>query len=455
MANALDAYIPELWAQESVQILVENMVIANLIHTNFSSQVARFGDIVHTRKPAEFTAIRKIDTENVTVQDATATDIQVPLDQHLHTTFAIKDGEESKGFKVLRDEYLEPAIISIARGVDQTLLGEAHQFLVNGEGFGGNGLTTSNVIQAIVNTRKRMNINKAHMDSRNLILTPDTEAVALQTSTFHEADKVGDEGTAMREASLGRKFGFNTFMSQNTPSTIGMPSGVTGLLVDNAAGYNIGDTVIHVDGAGASLVEGMWLDFGTGAVHEITALGTLATQDIDVTINPPLRNAVADDQAVVVGDTGLAVGWHGEITVDGIVGAVQPGSLVKFATPGTPSVIKSAIYSVKSTTETAGDTTGITLNRPLDQALVNNDEINFGPPANYNFAFHRNALAMVSRPLSAAPSGLALSAVRDMAGVGMRITITYNGEKQEVLVTADLLFGVEPLDVNLGAVLIG
>ena len=42
-----------------------------------------------------------------------------------------------------------------------------------------------------------------------------------------------------------------------------------------------------------------------------------------------------------------------------------------------------------------------------------------------------------------------------MAGVGMRITITYDGLKQGVLVTADLLFGVEVLDTNLGAVLIG
>jgi hypothetical protein len=460
MANSLDAYIPELWANESVSILVENMVIANLVHRDFSNVVARFGDIVHTRKPAEFVAKRKENADNVTVQDASATDIQVPLDQHFHTSFEIKDGEESKSFKQLRDEYLEPATISIARAIDQVLLGESHAFFANAEGI-ALGLTTSNIIENIVQTRKRMNINKAHEDSRNLILTPDTEAVALQVSTFHEADKVGDEGTAMRDASLGRKFAFNIFMSQNAPSTVGAPEHASAPAIDLTAGYPIGTTVIHVDGAGSALKVGMWIKVG-GVLHQITALGTLATQDIDVTITPALRKAVVDDQVVTIGDVGLvnlgagyAAGYSKEIVVDGITGVIAKGSLVTFATPGTPAVRKTGIYSVIATTESGGNTIGLTLNKPLEVALVDDDEINFGPTANHNFAFHRNALALVSRPLAPAPQGLALSSVANMAGVGMRVTITYDGKGQGVLVTLDVLCGLEVLDTNLGAVLIG
>lgn len=461
MANSLDPYIPELWANESIAILVENLVMANLVHTDFNSEVASFGDIVHTRQPAEFEAIRKLDTDDVTVQDASATDIEVRLNQHLHTSFTIKDGEQTKGFKALTEEYLKPAVVSIARAVDRILLGEAHQFTVNGEGIADNGLTTSNVIKYIVETRKRMNINKAHMENRNLILTPDTEAIALQTSTFHEADKVGDEGTAMREASLGRKFGFNTFMSQNVPSTVGMPVLSTSVLIDLADGYAIGTTVFHVDGDGSALKVGQWLTVG-GVQHQITALGSLATEDIDVTVTPALRVAVADDDVVTIGDVGLvnlvagyAVNYAKEIIVDGITGVIPIGALITFATPGTPEVIKTGVYSVLKTTETASDTTGITLNRPLDVALANNDEINFGAPANHNFAFHRNAIALVSRPLAAAPANLALSAVASLAGVGIRVTHTYLGMSQGLLTTVDLLCGVKVLDVNLGAVLMG
>lgn len=462
MANSLDAYIPELWAAESVAILVENMVVSNLIHRDFSPMVANFGDIVHTRAPAEFTAVRKVDADDVTVQDASATNIQVPLNQHFHTSFRIRDGEESKSFKQLRDEYLSPAVLSIAREVDKVILGQSGRFLANNEGIAGSGLTTSNIVKWIVETRKRMNINKAYETGRNLILTPDTEAIALQTDTFHEADKVGDEGTAMREASLGRKFQFNTFMCQNASSTISMPTSAYGCLIDLGAGYAIGDTVIHVDTGGSNLKEGQYVQMPGGTIHQITALGTLATNDIDITISPGLRVAVVDDAALVHGDVGLvdliagyAAGYAKELVVDGITGTIPVGAICSFATPGSPSVIKSGVYSVIATSETGSDTIGLTLDRPLDVALVNNDEINFMPPANHNFAFHRNALTMVSRPLAPAPQGLALSSTQSMGGVGMRVTITYDGVKQGVLVTVDLLCGIQMLDVNLGAVMMG
>ncbi len=458
-ANSLDAFIPELWAQESVLVLTENMVIANLVHKDFSDQVAKFGDIVHTRKPAEFVAKRKTDVDDVTIQDASATNIQVPLDQHFHTSFMIKDGEETKSFKQLRDEYLVPAVTSIAQALDKVLLGESHQFWQNAEGING-GITIGNVIQYIVETRKRMNINKAYEQGRNLILTPTTEATALQVSTFHEADKVGDEGTAMREASLGRKFQFDMFMCQNAPSTIGIPVNANVPEIDLVAGYAIGSTVIHVDVAGSSLKVGQWISVG-GVLHHITALGALTTQDIDVTISPGLRVAVADGDEVTIGVEGLvnfgsnyAIGYSKELVVSGITGIIPVGSLLTVATPGSPNIIKGEKYSVIETSETATDTTGITLNKPLNVAFNDADELHFAPPAEHNFAFHRNALALVSRPLAPAPSGLALSSVASANGVGVRVTITYNGLSQGVLVTVDLLCGIEVLDLSLGALLI-
>lgn len=457
--NSLDAFIPELWAMESVNILVENMVISNLVHKDFSSQVAKFGDIVHTRKPAEFTAVRKTDTDNVTIQDSSATDIQVPLDQHLHTSFLIRDGEESKSFKQLTVEYLAPAVLSIAQALDRILLGESHQFWQNAEGIRG-GITTTNIIQYLVETRKRMNINKAYEQGRNMILTPTTEATALQVSTFHEADKVGDEGTAMREASLGRKFQFNMFMCQNAPSTIGIPVNANEPLVDLVAGYAIGTTTFHADTAGSSLKVGHWISRG-GVIHQVTALDNLASQDVDVTIDPGLRVAISDGEVVVIGTeatvdlaAGYVSGFAKEIVIADLTGIIPVGSLCTFATPGSPNVIKGEKFSVIATTETGTNTTGIMLNKPLNVALSEDDEIHFAPPAEHNFAFHRNAIALVSRPLASAPKGLALSATADANGIGIRVTITYNGEKQGVLVTVDLLCGLEVLDTDLGAILI-
>ncbi len=459
-ANSLDAFIPELWANESVAILLENMVISNLVHRDFSPQVANFGDIVHTRKPAEFTAERKVDADTVTIQNADATDIAVPLDQHLHTSFLIKDGEESKSFKDLVQTYLQPAVWSIAQALDKILIGEVHQFFTNGEGIAA-ALSDTTVKAELINTRKRMNINKAHEAGRNLILTPDTEAEMLKLDTFTEADKVGDDGSALREASLGRKFQFNMFMAQNTPSTIGIPTTSITALVDNVGGYPIGTALVHIDTDGSAVQVGHWVTIG-GVVHLVTITGTLSTEDIDITLSPVLRSAVLDNAVVTMGARGLiddagdyAAGYAKELTIDGITGIIAVGAGVKLATVGTPNVLLADVYSVIKTTETAGDTTGITLNKPLTVGITDDDVVMFTPPARHNFAFHRNALTLVSRPLSPAPTGLALSSVANFGGIGIRVTMTYDGDKQGTLVTVDLLCGIKLLDVDLGAVLIG
>ena len=127
--NNLDAYIPELWAQEGLAILEENMVMANLVHRDFENEIAKFGDVVNTRKPGEFRIRRKTDGTTLVQQDATATNVPVPLDQWFYESFIIRDGEGSKSFQELKDIYLHPAMLSIARGVDRCLLGRIHAFL--------------------------------------------------------------------------------------------------------------------------------------------------------------------------------------------------------------------------------------------------------------------------------------------------------------------------------------
>lgn len=128
--------------------------------SDFEPIVQRYGDVVNTRRPGEFKAYRKVNADDVTVQDATATNVQVPLNQHIHCSFMIRDGEESKSMKSLVDEYMAPAMLAQARIVDQILLGQIYQFLPNVYGQLGQ-LSTTNAIQYITGVRNKMNINKA------------------------------------------------------------------------------------------------------------------------------------------------------------------------------------------------------------------------------------------------------------------------------------------------------
>jgi hypothetical protein len=231
-----DAYIPEVWANESIAILEENMVVGNLVHRDFEPIIASYGDVVNTRKPGEFVAKRKTTADSVTVQTPTAVSIPVVLNQHLHTSFLIKDGDQSKSFKDLVMEYLHPAMLSIARAIDEIVSSQVYQFLGNNAGS-LDGLSKTTAEQYLVQTRQVMNINKAYVQDRNLILGPVSESQLLQDQAFLQAYSVGDDGTALREASLGRKFGYDIFMAQNTPYVNPAPMSDTVIRCDQQRGW--------------------------------------------------------------------------------------------------------------------------------------------------------------------------------------------------------------------------
>lgn len=450
--NDTDAYVPEFWANESLAILEENMVIGNLVHRDFEPIIQAHGDIVNTRRPGEFISTRKTPNDDVTVQDATATNVPVPLDQLLHVSFMIRDGEESKGFKSLVDEYMKPAMLAQARMVDQILLGQVYQFLLYTYGH-LNGLSSSNAIQYITGVRNKMNINKAYVDGRNLIVTPNAETQFLQNAAFTDADRVGDNGTALREASLGRKLGFDTFMSQNQPSIATGNSTLAGA-INLTAGYAAGTTVMTVDSFTGAVTTGNWLTVvGDDTPQQITAHTETLGNTTSITISPGLRSAVVDNAVVTTYTAGkinltagYAAGWAKPLVYDTFTVDPQVGHMVTFGTTTT----KYSIVQVDTTAKT------IVLDRPLVAALADNDNINISPPGEYNFAFHRNALALVSRPLAAPRAGIgAQSAVINVNGLSMRATITYNGTKQGTLVTLDMLLGIAVLDAKLGAVLLG
>lgn len=457
--NDLDAFVPEVWAQESLMILEANMVAANLIHRDFEPLVANFGDTVNTRLPAEFKLSRKGTNDDVTDQDANATNVAVKLDQHIHVTFIIKDGEESKGFQSLRDVYLEPAMLAVAQGIDEVVLGQAYQFLTLDDGSPnvvgqlGVGVTK----QTVIAIREKMNNNKVPQMGRNTVWTPASEADLLAVDLFVSAEKVGDDGTALREASLGRKFGIQHWMSQNTPDPTGAAVADTGA-INAAAGFAIGDTVLVVDGFAGALTDGAWLTIAGDDTPQRLISQSGGPPPTGLTIFPGLVNAVADDAVITVYEhalidvvAGIPIDFAKELTIDTISAAPKVGQLLSFGAAAGLQPNRSVLLSDAGPTATA-----ILGNRPPDVALANNSIVGLGPDGNFNFAFHRNSLALITRPLAAPQAGTgALSFVANFNGLSMRVTITYDGKAQGHRVTADMLAGVKVLDRRLGCVVLG
>ncbi|MEE9548668.1 MAG: P22 phage major capsid protein family protein [Nitrosomonadaceae bacterium] len=460
------AWNPEIWAAETLAVLEENMVIGRLVHTDFSNVIASFGDTVNTRKPGTFTAKRKGTNDDVDVQNATAVKVPVVLNQHVHTSFMIRDGEESRSFRDLIDEYLRPAAKSLAEHIDRILLGQVFQFLDNQIEIDPDD-TSSDIKDAILDTREVQNVKKVPMDGRNLILTPATETEALKLDLFLSAEKVGDSGTALREASLGKKLGYETFMSQNA-SGYATDGGST-LGTTNAAGSTNGvmakgATTITLTSDSSAILAGMYITFTTVAGVYRVLTGANATT---ITIDRGLEAAMPDDSFVryytvgavdLAGHSGVStypIGYDKQINIAASGVIPQLGQLVGFGDSDSDPVRTGEYAIIDVATGSGAGDYYIMLDRPLEAALEDTDVVNYGPPFQYNFAFDRAALALVTRPLAMPRSGTgAVSGVSSYNDLSMRVTITYNGTAQGHLVTLDMLCGVKVLDEDRGAVML-
>lgn len=449
-ANSVDPFIPELWAQEGLAVLEENMVIGQLVHRDFENVIQSYGDVVNTRRPGTFTPNRKGVNDDVTMQDVTSTNVAVPLNQHSEVTFMIRDVEQSYSFKDLVSIYLQEAVISQARLIDQILMGQYNQFYPNFLGYNG-AITSSTAKDLILDVRNKMNINKAYVGGRSMIWGPNSETAVLKDEGFTSAEKVGDGGQALQTANIGHKLGFDHYMGQNAPSVGAVTTSSAGAI--NGA-LSAGETTLVVDGfTGTAIVPNQFIEINNDCYRVVSASLTSSNTTGIVIASPGLRRAAADNAVInpvtkgtVNFSAGYAAGYAGKITVTGPTIFYQAGQTVVIGTSTSADP-----YTVVQA-DSANNT--ILLDRPLDAAVANSANVHPSGEGEYNFAFHRNAMALVVRPLAPAPVGVR-SAVISHNGLSMRATISYNPTKQGLQVTLDMLFGVKVLDTNLGCVLIG
>lgn len=450
--NLTTVWIIEQWAQESLMLLESNMIAANMVYRDYEDIIATEGETVNARIPGTFLMKRTTDSTDVTVQAAKTTSIPVVLNQHLHVSFTIRDGEESKSFNTLRDEYIQPAVHAIAQGADEIVLSQVYQFLTNP--VGKLGLSPDE--DTMVDAGKVMDINKVPMVGRQMILTPSTKAAMLKQDSVKHAEKRGDGGFAMREGEVGRISGFNTYMSQNCPYVVAASQDIVSGTI-NAGNLAIGSTVMTISNFSAAIAAGTYCTIA-GDMRPRRILSTTGgSAPVEMTLETAIDFVVATDAVVTLYDpgaidqdvspTGYAIAYAQDMVIDGFTLPLSVGQLVSIA-----GAADAAKYGVLS-----GVTTVLMmLDRPLEAAAAADDEVCGGPVGNYNFGFIKNAIALVTRPLATPAAGAgALSYVAKYNDLAMRVTITYQGVSQGHLCTIDMLCGIKTLNTNMGVVMFG
>ena len=207
MANTI--LTPDIIAREALMVLRNNAVMANLVHRDYSEDfVGAVGDTITVRKPATFVANEY--AGSISVQDATETAVPVVMDKHLDVSFAVTAKQMTMDIADFSKQLLVPAMQAFADKVDKLLIAlekDATARHPHADGV----IAPADLIAA----RKFLTENAAPLADRRFVVGATAEADLLGNELFVSAEKIGDNGTALREASLGRKFGMDCYVDQN------------------------------------------------------------------------------------------------------------------------------------------------------------------------------------------------------------------------------------------------
>ncbi len=202
-------FIPEIWAQRAMQVLRNNMVMANLITRDSDVGAFAQGDTLHIPFPGTFVANDKAPGGNVTTQVPTDAEVVVVLNKHKEVTFLIEDVPKVQANQDLMNRYLTNAIVPIAEAIENDLF-NLYSSLTNS--VTSASMTGAQILQGML----QLNKQKVRLADRALVISPGSQ-VKLLGDTNLQSFFAFSEPDAVRNGGIGRAYGLNLFMSQLVP----------------------------------------------------------------------------------------------------------------------------------------------------------------------------------------------------------------------------------------------
>lgn len=296
MANTLGVYNPIFYANEALIQLEKALGMAARVHRSFEEERRAFqrGETINIRKPSTFTA----DDAPSTAQNVATETVSMTLSHWREVKFKLTDKELAFTGERIINDHIRPAAYALADDVDQKLVA----LYADIPWFSDVPGTVD--VSALTDPYQTLFDNAVPVwDEMNMHFMIDgtLQNDLSQLEVFHSAEKsITDE--TQRRGTLGRRFGFEIFANQNTPShTKGTAStGTLAVVADTDQGATtIGLDAVSVTG---TLVPGdTFVIAGNTQRYSITNTTTAATNAFTgVTFTPPLVADASEDDVVTV-----------------------------------------------------------------------------------------------------------------------------------------------------------
>lgn len=210
MGNTL--ITPTVVAKLALPTLLNYFCFAGLVHRDYAKEFRKVGESVRIRKPATLTAIEFDGDLEGEWQNIAESYVDVLMDKILTVPIEFTQKEQSLDIVNFNTQVVEPAMQALAQKVDEKLALEYKNIPYYYDITTTSGAT---ILASVLGARKVQNDLKVPFgDKRSAVMSPLTTAALLGVDAFRDLDKTGST-KALRDASLGRIFGYDWFENQN------------------------------------------------------------------------------------------------------------------------------------------------------------------------------------------------------------------------------------------------
>lgn len=389
-------FIPQAWANEALDVLRNNIVIAKLCarDSDFDDR-GWVGKQLNIPYPGTFAAQDKTPGSLASVQaPSNGATVSVNLSKHKTVDFIIEDLAQATADVNLIQKYAQPAAIALAEQVESDLIGLYSSMTGATSGVVATDLTSAVVRQA----QKNLDIAKAPRDDRFLLVSPKDMDALLGDSNLATYFAYS-QAASIQDGKLGAPlYGFNVAMSQLAPSVSG------------------GHSVQNISITGAP----------TGGTFTLTYSGQTTAA---IAFN---ASAAAVESAIAA----LSNVGAGMVRVSGGPGPATAWNVVLF--------LASPAAFTHTDSLTGGTTPAVAVADSASAATI-------------NIAAHKNAVLLATRPFQDIPQGTGAQVAQafdPMSGLSMRVSMQYQPQYRGIYVAFDILYGLVALRPNQGAVVL-
>ena len=292
VTNTLGNYNETFFAQEALIQLEKVLGMAGRIYRGYDPNPRARGDTISLRRPSTFTA----QDAPSTAQNTTTDSVSITLNKWKEVKIQLTDKDLSLSAPTLITDHIRPAAVALADFIDQDCAALYKDVPWS------TTMSATPALADITAIKKVMRDNKVPLNDPTMLhfMIGSAEEAAFSNAMTTLSNP---QASGLRDGSLGRLYGFDTWANQNTPThTSGVAADAAGALNGAVA---VGDRTISFDGVtiGGTFKQGDTFVI-TGDAQKY-AFAADATADgggavANASITPAIKQASADNTVITI-----------------------------------------------------------------------------------------------------------------------------------------------------------